>query len=174
MNVIQASILNNYCAKHPEVLAVFVQSNNSLGVYYRNKNNKISHKFSSVKRSSELEAELVWISLQNFESNYKDLLKYFHPDTYKGKRKNYELSTCISLLSQIRRPVKTFKLRELCSLLDSLDRRPPHPVSDKTYNVPNLQELFSGQCWLSKCKKWVSSYGWSQENLYKSVSLQYI
>ena len=102
MNLYQASILNNFCNENKEILLVFTQTNGILSTYYRNKYGNISHKFKTCERAKELEPGLVWISLQNFDNSYRDLLKYFHPDLYKGKRTNDELTKIIECATNIK------------------------------------------------------------------------
>lgn len=160
MNVIQASILNNYCETHPEVLVVFVQANNSLSVYYRNNNNKIAHKFSSVERSKELEAEQVWVSLQNFEDNYKDLLKYFHPDTYKGKRKNYELTECIFSITSIKQSKSHHKEGVLYELLNSFFTGPKSEFISEPFELPSFVKLLGSRDFFKQVQDWFEGIRW--------------
>ena len=160
MNVIQASILNNYCEKHPEVLVVFVQANKSLGVYYRNKNGKISHKFSSLDRSAELETEQVWVSLQNFDDNYKDLLKYFHPDHYKGKRKHYELTATIFNLTSIKQSRQNHKKGSLYELLNSLFTGPKSEFIGEASELPSFIQLLGSRDFLKQVQDWFEGIRW--------------
>lgn len=119
MNLNQASILNNFCEENKEILLIFTQVNGSLSTYYRNKYGNISHKFKTCKRAKELEPGLVWVSLQNFDDSYKDLLKYFHPDLYKGKRTNDELRQVVECITNIKKSKSFYKIGSIDAFLAS-------------------------------------------------------
>lgn len=174
MNLIQASILNNFCEDNSEVLLVFAQAFGSLSVYYRNKYGNIAHKFKSCNRAKELEPGQVWVSLQNFDDSYKELLKYFHPDTYKGKRLNDELTVCISSIIRIKEARKTISMRELNGIISQLDTRPVHKLSHYRDSLPNFEKSLCGKRWVCRLKDWVESFGWFQDSLYNGSSLKYI
>jgi len=123
MNLDQASILNNFCDQNREILLVFTQANGSLSTYYKNKYGNISHKFKTCVRAKDLEPGLVWVSLQNFDNSYKDLLKYFHPDLYRGKRLDDELQQVIQSITSVKQSKQNHQEGDLHEFLSSLFTR---------------------------------------------------
>lgn len=176
MNIIQASILNNFCNIKTNALLVITQANNSLSVYYKNAKGNIAHMFSKCERNNELEAGLVWVSLSNYLENYKLLLKYFHPDYYKGKRTHNELSKIISILVAVKRFNKDVGVRTVNDCFIQVDNRPRHELSlDEYLNFSVFQLLGAGD-WFQHLQDWVQSYRrlqnrhysqqWSYDNLW--------
>lgn len=174
MNIIQASILNNFCNIKTNALLVITQANNSLSVYYTNAKGNIAHMFSKCERNNELEAGLVWVSLSNYLDNYKKLLKYFHPDYYKGKRTTNELSKIISILVAVKRFNKDVGVRTVNDCFIQVDNRPRNELSNEEYLNFSVFQLLGTRNWFKQLQDWVESYRYLQDRHYSQQwSYQY-
>jgi len=145
MNLYQASILNNFCDKNREILLVFTQANGSLSTYYKNKYGNISHKFKTCERAKDLEPGLVWVSLQNFNNSYRDLLKYFHPDLYRGKRTDDELQQVIHSITSVKQSKQNYQERDLHEFLSGIFAGPQSESSREEARYGSYLELLGSR-----------------------------
>ena len=169
MDLIQANILNKYCGEHPEALLVISQANRSLSVYYENAKGVISHKFGGVKKldsTHELEPGCIWVNLAKFTESYRKLLKYFHPDIYKGKRTNEELTKVIELLNQIKRTSKDHPHGTIHQILSGMGYEPPHECIDPNYFECSFLGILRCGDPIGQLREWCEAYRFDQRVLY--------